>query len=153
MDNSQFFFFLALDALSGNLKEAFLGEEDTDVVIKVGDQEYKAHKIILRSRSPIFNAMLKRDATEKNQEVITISDCDQCSFREFLLYLYTGKVDNLSKGNVLDLCYMSDKYAIEELKQHCVAFILDNLDIDMVCDITLAKQHVDCEVLKHAAQF
>ena len=87
--------------MSANLKEAFLNEEDTDVLIRVCDKEYRVHKVILRNRSPVFHSMLKHDMKEKNQEEINISDCDPHIFRDFLLHLYTGKLDSMSKKTCL----------------------------------------------------
>ena len=148
-----YFIFIGLDTLSENLKDAFLNEEDTDVIIKVGDQVYRAHRVILRSRSPVFYSALKHDMKEKTQGEIDISDCDPHIFRDFLLYLYTGKLDTLSKENVFDLYYISDKYDVKELKLQCVDFILCNLDKDTVCNsIILATRHSEQEVLKHATQ-
>lgn len=94
-------------ALSENLKNVFLDEENSDVILNVGDQKYSAHKIIIMARSPVFYAMLKHDTKEKRQGSVDITDCDPHIFKDFLLYLYTGKLDNISNENVFDLYHMS----------------------------------------------
>ena len=117
-------------------------------------KEYRVHKVILRNRSPVFHSMLKHDMKEKNQGEINISDCDPHIFRDFLLYLYTGKLNSMSKEIVFDLYYISVKYEVEDLKLDCLDFILDNIDINVICHVvTLATRHFEHELLKKATQF
>ena len=141
-------------ALSKNLQDVFLDDCESDVVIKVGDEKYSAHKIIIRARSPVFYAMLKNDMREKSKGFIDIPDCDPYIFRDFLLYLYAGKIDNISNENVCELYYMSDKYDVKELKKDCVEFLSNNLTVHIICDvILLATSHCECSLLSQATEF
>lgn len=141
-------------ALSADLRELFISEEDSDVTIQVGDQKYPVHRIILRSRSPVFRAMLKHDMMEKMRGVVDIPDCDPQIFRDFLMYLYAGKLDNMSQDNVFELYRISDKYDVKELKTDCVDFMLGNLTVDGIGDvISLASNHCESQLLSRATEF
>lgn len=131
-----------------------MSEEDSDVILRVGDQQYPAHKVIIRNRSSVFRAMLDHDMTEKKEGIVDIEDCDPYIFRDFLLYLYSGKLDNISNENVFELYYISDKYDVNQLKLDCVDYIENCLNIDIICDvIALAIKHSEQNLLKHATEF
>ena len=64
------------NVLAGN-KSLFEDKLLSDVMIKCGDAEFKAHKAILASQSPVFKKMLESDMKEQRTNVIEISDVDQ----------------------------------------------------------------------------
>lgn len=141
-------------ALMEKLKDVFLNDEDSDVVIRVGDQQYPAHKVIIRALSSVFQAMLSHDMTETNEGIIDIPDCDPYIFRDFLRYLYTGKLDNITNENAFELYHIADKYDVKELRMDCVDFISGNLTLDTICDaISLATRHCERELLTSATVF
>lgn len=145
---------LGLADLSEDLKNIFLSQEDSDIILNVGGIKYAAHKVIIKARSSVFRAMLEHDMTEKNEGAVNIPDCDPHIFPDFLLYLYTGQLDDISKENVFQLYYMSDKYDVKELKLNCVDYIVNNLSIDIICDVVaLATKHSERDMLEHAIHF
>lgn len=98
--------------------------------------------------------MLEHDMTEKNEGVVNIEDCDPYIFREFLLYMYTGTLENMSNENVFELYHISDKYDIKELKSECVEFVLKNISVDVICDvILLATRYCERNLLVCATEF
>lgn len=98
--------------------------------------------------------MLNHDMREKNEGVINIPDCDPDIFRGFLFYIYTGKIDDISKENVFELHRISDKYDVKDLKTECVDFMLKNLSVDIICDvISLATRHCEQALLTHGIDF
>lgn len=136
------------------MRDMFLSEEDSDVTILVGDHEFRAHVNILRSRSEVFAPMLKHDMLEKNKGQVHIPDCRPTVFRDFLLYLYTGKVEDISHGNVFELFEICDKYDVRGLKNDCVRFLRQNLSVDLICDVlVLAMKHIESDLLKCAIRF
>lgn len=146
--------FLGLSSLSMDLHNLFLNEDDSDIIIKVGECMYPAHKAIIRSRSPVFHAMLSHNMTEKHEGIINITDCDPDIFRDFLLYLYSGKLDTISLENVFEFFRISDKYGVTDMKDGCVEFILDNLSIDIFVDvISLATTYNEEKLLTVASEF
>lgn len=52
------------------------------------------------ARSPVFDAMLKHNMKEREQNKITIQDVDHKVLEEMLRFIYTGKAPQL--GNMAD---------------------------------------------------
>lgn len=146
--------FKCLQKLSENLKELYVGSKDFDLTLKVKDKEFKAHKVILGTRSPVFNAMLSHNLSESKEGIITIEDCEPEVFDEFLLFIYAGRVQNLSSDNVCGLYYAADKYDLPELKDKCIHFLKKSMSPETICDvISLATKHSEREFLNLAVQF
>jgi hypothetical protein len=77
--------------------------------------QVKAHKLILRLRSPVFCSMLSEDRFKESEEsYIDVRDSDASSFKCFVRYLYCGKTD-LSLENVLPLHHLAEKYLVAPL--------------------------------------
>lgn len=128
--------------LSGNI---------SDVVLKVEDQEFKAHRCVLAARSPVFLAMMTHETKEKISGVVDIPDVEPSIFSDFLNYLYTGSVENLTLENVGKLHSMADKYQVNDLKEICLDHMMMNVSIDKFCDVlTLSLMH-DEKNLKDAS--
>lgn len=137
-----------------NLKELFLNEHNSDFVLKVEDREFRVHKAILAARSPVFASMFQHDMVEKNSGVVDIPDCTAESFEVFLLYLYTGCADTMSRNNVFHLYYAADKYRVDDLKEDCVEFMMSILSVETFCDvIALSLRHGESKLQKEATLF
>ena len=86
----------------------------TDFTINVGNASFKVHKAILAARSPVFYAMFHHNLSEKNKNVMDITDIDPLAIKEMLRYIYTGIVD--TKSFAFELFKAADKYQLEELQ-------------------------------------
>ena len=73
----------------------FADEIFTDLTIKCGGEEFKVHKAVLASQSPVFRRMLESDMKEQKTNVIEISDVDPMVMSDLLTYLYTGVAPNM----------------------------------------------------------
>lgn len=73
-----------------------------DPTISVGCETFHAHKVILASRSTVFEAMLDNKMREGISNEIVIEEMKPEVFREMLYYIYYNKVSDLSKAT-LDL--------------------------------------------------
>lgn len=138
--------------MSENLKSLSLNKEICDVTLHVQDKEYKAHKAILIARSTVFAAMFLHDTSEKKSGNINIPDCDPESFKEFLEFLYCGKLEEISSYSALHLYKTSDKYDIQELKTFCSEFLMKNLTVENLCEIVILADKYDDTKLLSAAQ-
>lgn len=146
--------FLGLVMLSSDLKNVFLEDQDCDVTIKAKNVIFKAHKVILKARSEVLSSMLTHDMAEKKSNVINIHDCEPEAFKIFLLYLYSGKAENLTETNVLHVYYIADKYNIPDLKAECVLYIKSSMSAKTICSIiSLARKHDDSELLTCATDY
>ena len=135
-------------------KEMFLNQEHCDVIIKVREREFKAHKNILSARSPVFSSTFRNEMKEKATGVINIEDCDPSSFSDFLCFLYCAKIENLTSENVFGLFTTADKYDVQDLRSECLEFMKKNLSVDTFCEtVTVAIQHLEKELLDLTTDF
>ena len=127
----------------------FENQEDCDVVIRVKEKEFPAHKNILKVRSLVFASMLRHDMKEKQTGIIDIQDCEPSVFSDFLRFLYYKEISSLSEENVFDLFTLSDKYDVPDLRERCMEFMKANLSVETFCDtITLALTHTETELIQ-----
>ncbi|XP_066378724.1 BTB/POZ and MATH domain-containing protein 2-like [Miscanthus floridulus] len=138
----------------GSLLETDLG---ADVTFSVGAETFKAHKIVLATRSPVFKAELYGPMKEEGMGPITIKDVQPDVFRALLHFIYTDSLpplDDLEADDhsemIRHLLVAADRYAIERLKLICQSFLCENLNVQTVATtLALADQH-NCDVLKEA---
>ncbi|XP_059178883.1 BTB/POZ domain-containing protein 6-A-like [Physella acuta] len=107
-----------------------------DIHFKLGKDGLRqgAHRYILISRSPVFDAMLQSPLQENGQDGcdVTIPDIEPQTFLLFLRYLYCGDV-SLSADSVIPLLYCAKKYSTSGLSKKCLSFVEDNLDPQNAC--------------------
>ncbi|KAM0868379.1 hypothetical protein ACQ4PT_041367 [Festuca glaucescens] len=60
--------------LPGHIEAMLMDERGMDVTFMVGGQEYRAHRIVLAARSPVFSAMLLGPMAEKDMRSIDVAD-------------------------------------------------------------------------------
>ncbi|KAJ8315209.1 hypothetical protein KUTeg_007359 [Tegillarca granosa] len=103
----------------------FNSEMFSDIVLKVGENRFHAHKFMLVTASEVFEAMLNEDRwKEANQPEVELSEDDECVFvfPDFLKYIYTGYV-TLTTDTVLPILLLSDKYSVKVLHKACVDYM------------------------------
>ena len=103
-----------LDNITAGMRCLFQDKLLSDVTIKCGNEEFKAHKAILASQSPVFRKMFEVDMKEKQSNVVEISDIDPVVTSDLLAYLYTGTAPNMD-ALVKDLLNVANKYEISSL--------------------------------------
>ena len=105
-----------LDSLVTKLTQLQADDSHTDVTIKAGTQEFKAHKAVLAASSGYFMSLFTLGFQEKSQSVVTIDCIPSESVMQLLHFCYTASLD-LSDGNILDIiqsaCYLQMEHAIE----------------------------------------
>lgn len=132
----------------------FDSSDSYDTTLKLEEKEFHAHKFILIARSAVFRAMFQNDLSESQTGIITIVDSDPDSFKEFLLYLYTGKFENITYSSAFHLYITADKYDVQELKMFCLKHLLQSLSVENVCDIVvLADDYNEDELFCTAQDF
>lgn len=116
------------------------------------EKEFRAHKLVLVARSPVFAAMFKHETSEKRTGIIHINDCDPDSFHEFLEYLYCGKLESISFRSAYHLYQISDKYNVQGLKPFCVEYMMHCITEENLCDVVKLAELYDETMLMSAAQ-
>lgn len=127
--------------ISDDFKDLFKTKKKCDITIKVGDKEFEAHKVILISRSSVFEAMFLQDMNENKEHEVTIPDIDPEVFKKVLDYMYTDKVEDLISfaENLLEA---ADKYQLFGLKNLCECSLSKTLSPgNAVKILVLADRH------------
>lgn len=144
---------MGVEKVLQDFKKLLDNEDDTDVIIKVKEKEFKVHRGILGIRTPVFAAMFKHDMSEKNTGIVPLDDCEPDIFKDFLQHVYTGTVDSLSAQNAFGLYELSDKYQVEDLKEECIDCLKNILSVDTFCEvISLALKYDEKELLRLATE-
>lgn len=108
----------------------------------VKDKKFKAHKAIIAARSSVFAEMFKDETSGKETGVITIPDCDPGAFKEFLRYVYSGRLQNISFRCAVGVFRIADKFNVKELISFCMDYIRQNMKAEDFFEvITLAEEY------------
>ncbi|XP_047177975.1 BTB/POZ domain-containing protein At4g08455 [Vigna umbellata] len=123
------------------------------VLVPVDDSDatpIPAHKHVLVSRSPVFNAMLENDMEERRSGTIKISDVSHDTLRAFVNYLYTAEapLDNQMACNLLVL---GEKYQVKHLKTYCEKYLIAKMNWNRaIANYAFAYQY-NCKQLRSAS--
>ncbi|CAJ0930014.1 unnamed protein product [Ranitomeya imitator] len=97
-----------------------------DIVIKVGDVEFNAHKIILCGCSPYFRALFTNSWDNSEDKAYEISGFSPEIMNFILEYAYTQTVP-INADNVENLFIAADYFNILDLIQRCCDFMINQL--------------------------
>ncbi|XP_033216189.1 uncharacterized protein LOC117172404 [Belonocnema kinseyi] len=125
----------------------YLKEKLSDVLIVVKEKQFHAHKVILVANSPVFLGMFSHQMIENISSKLEIDDFEPKVVKEFLRYLYTGKISNWD--NYIDKLFaIAHKYQVEDLKNECALLLFGNLTIENVIHVLILSDLYDSEDLK-----
>ncbi|KAG7574249.1 BTB/POZ domain [Arabidopsis suecica] len=144
---------LPLSNMGQGLKDLLDSEVGCDIAFQVGDETYKAHKLILAARSPVFRAQFFGPIGNNNVDRIVIDDIEPSIFKAMLSFIYTdvlpdvheitGSTSASSFTNIIQhLLAAADLYDLARLKILCEVLLCEKLDVDNVATtLALAEQH------------
>ncbi|KAL4308456.1 hypothetical protein GQ457_01G044430 [Hibiscus cannabinus] len=142
-----------------NLRALLESENGCDIIFQVGDETFKAHKLILAARSPVFKAQFFGLVGDPNLDKVVVKDFEPSIFKAMLLFIYTDKLPDVreitdstslctSTNMVQHLLAAADLYNLDRLKVLCEAKLCEELNADTVATtLALAEQH-HCAQLK-----
>ncbi|XP_076446270.1 BTB/POZ domain-containing protein 17-like isoform X2 [Babylonia areolata] len=111
-----------------NVSQFFNQEDISDVVLKVGEQSFFAHKFVLAKSSEVFRTMLyDKRWQQAGHPQIELEESEECQrhFEPFLKFLYTAEVQVSTESAVGILC-LADKYSVMSLKSLCTRYMVEN---------------------------
>ena len=121
----------------------------SNLTIKCRGEEFKVHKAILASQSPVFRRMLESDMKEQRTNVIEISDVDQAVISDMLAYIYTGSAPNLDTL-ARELLNVANKYELSGLFTMCERELKLKISIENVIELLQLADLLDSSYLKKA---
>ncbi|XP_042475061.1 BTB/POZ and MATH domain-containing protein 3-like [Macadamia integrifolia] len=142
-----------------NLKELLASGIGFDITFEVGDEMFKAHKLILAARSPVFHAQFFGLIGNPNMEKVMVEDVEPSIFKAMLLFMYSDELPDVRELSgsismcsstimVQHLLAAADRFGLERLKLSCEAKLCEEVTVDTVATtLALAEQH-QCSQLK-----
>ena len=122
-----------------------IGSTDGESESKRTKQVISAHKLVLATGSPVFEAMFYGELAETTDS-IELPDCYCDSLLELFRYMYSDEVI-LSGSNVMGVLYLAKKYMVPSLADKCMEYLEDNLDPSNVFSILYFGQKYEVERL------
>ena len=119
-----------------------------DVRLKVREDIFPAHRIVLAANSDYFHAMFTAEMKESNQEVIELKDesISSAVVKIVMDSIYTGEL-NVNEENVFEVLAAADHLQVTTVVQQCCdflkrEFIQLRLDLPNYCLLyTVADRH------------
>ena len=115
-------------ACSTFLCAAFEDNDHRDFILRVSSEQVTAHRLVLSSTSPVFEAMFRHSFIENlNGHVdLTKSFNSMKLLRQFLSFLYEKPLE-LDSLNVTELLDASNRYLIGKLTEICSQYLFNQL--------------------------
>ncbi|XP_078493218.1 kelch-like protein 12 [Ciona intestinalis] len=97
-----------------------------DIIIRVGEKNIPANKMVLSCYSKYFNTMFKSEMKEKYKGAVDVHGVDAESVEKLVDFMYTGKI-NFNTNNVCDLLAVSDFLQILSVRKLCIEYLFTTI--------------------------
>merc|ERR550519_1098466 len=87
----------------------------SEFTIICGDESFPCHKLILATRSEVFEAMFNQETEEKIENQVEVKDATPVIVKVMLDYVYTGKLPENLDDICGDVLYLATKYDLPGL--------------------------------------
>lgn len=130
-----------------NLKERMVHYQnsglrsDCEFIVGKEKSPIRAHKLIVASASPVFDAMFygALPETQTNSTTgltrIEVPDVQPRIFRMLLDYIYKDDLEMTSIGQACDVFAAANKYMLPHVKQKSLSFLMTNIQASNLCDV------------------
>ena len=132
--------------------------EFIDVRLKVGEDEFPAHRIVLAANSDYFHAMFTQGMKESNQEVIELKDenISVAAMKIVMDCMYSREI-NVNDENVFEVLTTADHLQVTSVVQQCCKYLETELvelgfDVKFYCRIIMVADRRSLKDLKEAAE-
>jgi hypothetical protein len=142
--------------LSTSFETMYGNDKYSDYTLITSDgEEIPVHKNILASRSDVLAAMMETQLKEGEEKKAVIDDIDSKALKEFLRFLYCGRVSETEIESVaVDLIYAAEKYGLKDLKPICVQSMIKTISLDNAIETyILADLHQEKPLKKFTLDF
>ncbi|XP_013407609.1 kelch-like protein 18 isoform X2 [Lingula anatina] len=121
-----------------------------DVTLKVSDQKFSAHRIVLAATIPYFQAMFTHDMVESKQDEISMQGIEASALEALINYAYNGRVQIDSKS-VQALLVGASFLHLYPVKEACSDYLKNRLHPTNVLGIRNFAEQFVCQQLVEAA--
>ncbi|KAI3968392.1 hypothetical protein MKW92_029308 [Papaver armeniacum] len=145
--------------MNQNFKGLLKSEIGCDITFRVGNEFFRAHKLILAARSPVFRAQFFGSFGNPEIEKVTIQEFEPFAFKAMLLFLYSDELPEpreLSVSNsrctsttiMHHLLAAADRYDLGRLKLMCEAKLCEEITASTVATTLALAERYQCLQLK-----
>ncbi|KAK2146371.1 hypothetical protein LSH36_613g01018 [Paralvinella palmiformis] len=105
----------------------------SDLKLKVGQECFYAHRVVLCAASEVFSVMLNNGWAESKNNELVLHEEGACAkvFDRFLYFCYSGSI-TISESYVIPLFTLADKYDVKPLYEECIKIIEQGLKVYVV---------------------
>ena len=133
--------------------------EFIDVGLKVGEEVFSAHRIVLAASSDYFHAMFAHGMKESNQEVIELKDesISAAALKIVLDSIYSGDLQ-VNDENIFEVLVAADHLQVTSAVQQCCDYLqtqfFDQLrfDVQTFCRVSAIADRHGLKDLQEATQ-
>ena len=133
--------------------------EFIDVGLKVGEEVFSAHRIVLAASSDYFHAMFAHGMKESNQEVIELKDesISAAALKIVLDSIYSGDLQ-VNDENIFEVLVAADHLQVTSSVQQCCDYLqtqfVDQLrfDVQTYCRVSAIADRHGLKDLQEATQ-
>ena len=133
--------------------------EFIDVGLKVGEEIFSAHRIVLAASSDYFHAMFAHGMKESNQEVIELKDenISAAALKIVLDSIYSGDLQ-VNDENIFEVLVAADHLQVTSAVQQCCDYLqtqfVDQLrfDVQTYCRVSAIADRHGLKDLQEATQ-
>jgi len=122
-----------------------------DITLVVNEHQFTAHRIVLASSIPYFNAMFLNEMIESKQDIIHLDSqvVEHSALEQLINYSYNGSI-SINNENVQHLLIASNFFHLKNIKQVCCDFIKKRLNIQDVLGVRQFADQLMCHDLLHS---
>ena len=132
--------------------------EFIDVRLKVGEDEFAAHRIVLAANSDYFHAMFAHGMKESNQEVIELKDenISAAALKIVMDSMYSGEI-NVNDENVYEVLIAADHLQVASAVEQCCKYLETEVvglrfDVQLYCRVIMVADRHGLKDLKEATE-
>ena len=137
------------DNIRDCIKSLHLDQQFADMTIACRGKEFKVHRAILVSQSPVFKRMLAADMTEKRNSIVKMTDISSTALSDLITYFYTGSAPNAS-SQAKELLAAANKYELPRLQLICERELRARVGAGNAIEMLLLAEIHQAETLKRA---
>ncbi|XP_050277145.1 BTB/POZ and MATH domain-containing protein 4 isoform X2 [Quercus robur] len=135
--------------------------EASDITFDVAGQKFRAHKLVLAARSPLFRSEFF-DGLEEDKQEIAVTDLEPKVFKAMLHFIYrdslTEEVESVSSSSsctspvsdtlTAKLLAAADRYGLERLRMMCESHLCKDISVNSVAEILALADRYHATELK-----
>jgi BTB/POZ domain len=122
-----------------------------DFTFDVKGKEFKVHKVVLASASPVMRTLFTSKMKEGETNFCEVNDIEPEVFESLLQFIYSGKIPENIKHSCFELYESSHYYKIDELLTLCEQEIHSKLSVDNAVETYSWAAPYDIKELKMEA--